>query len=705
MAKRKRSTGPSVVYVSGRGHASAHPVKAVQGGSPRKHSKSKLSRQMLVPQPAHSSTGTTAAAPASVGGRAGARVPTPHDTELAREPEHAHAHTHTTFGDLLHLQAGGADPHGLLSFDSVAHDLSSSSAGEDSDVDLMHNDDHDYLFENIPLPPNPTPNPNNHPAHLDMHAGFGRVPSSGSDSGSPAHAPFYQYRASSPTPSSTSSTDDDADADADATGEFADAAYTRAVPCAQTAPPHANAKFEAADSDAENTAPYRAYHHHVPDVAPGTCKGDKLAAAETSESARERRERRVGWALHEPESWAVLHAASSKGEQVGNMPQLGFQCSVDKGIKQTVADEDSASSSPVFTAHKKSYFQVSAHVRRPRGRIYVELKTAEGATVRKPLDTMLFGVHAVQCEDTTQTVCIEKSCPLGHTRSQVAKAEVPAAVDGRNISTLTVGRLHFSEATANNARKNGDANPDQRYFALVATLYAQIGDVVVPVAAHISDRLVVRASSPEQYEQQASVVWEEGHTDGSVHHTGAVGINTLRPDEAVTIHGNVRVTGAVVRPSDRRIKTGVKPADTRSQLDNITRLGLYHYDLAADWAGTVGREQDRSCTGVIAQELQRLVPEAVKETGVNHALVSGRVVANLHVVDHDRLFMESIGAIKCLSDKQDELFARSKRLRCRIANASRRLQRRKDAQAVETCVVGAVVLAAVAALAAAVCRA
>ncbi len=39
---------------------------------------------------------------------------------------------------------------------------------------------------------------------------------------------------------------------------------------------------------------------------------------------------------------------------------------------------------------------------------------------------------------------------------------------------VQVQRLHFSEPTANNMRKKGNPNPDQRYFVLVATIAARV---------------------------------------------------------------------------------------------------------------------------------------------------------------------------------------------------------------------------------------
>lgn len=94
------------------------------------------------------------------------------------------------------------------------------------------------------------------------------------------------------------------------------------------------------------------------------------------------------------------------------------------------------------------------------------------------------------------------------------------------VTKVTVGRLHFSETTANNMRKKGKPNPDQRwrarhenmgsvwvslmlccfhawswsvdlcrYFMLVVTLHAQSHSQSYTVAAHVSERIIVRVTS------------------------------------------------------------------------------------------------------------------------------------------------------------------------------------------------------------------
>lgn len=68
-------------------------------------------------------------------------------------------------------------------------------------------------------------------------------------------------------------------------------------------------------------------------------------------------------------------------------------------------------------------------------------------------------------------------------------------LQGRQVSKITVGRLHFSETTSNNMRKKGRPNPEQRYFQLVVGLHAHTHSGNFPVISHGSERIIVRVSS------------------------------------------------------------------------------------------------------------------------------------------------------------------------------------------------------------------
>lgn len=67
-------------------------------------------------------------------------------------------------------------------------------------------------------------------------------------------------------------------------------------------------------------------------------------------------------------------------------------------------------------------------------------------------------------------------------------------LQNRQVSKVTVGRLHFSETTSNNMRKKGRPNPEQRYFQLVVGLHAHTHSGHFPVVSQGSERIIVRVS-------------------------------------------------------------------------------------------------------------------------------------------------------------------------------------------------------------------
>jgi myelin regulatory factor len=60
------------------------------------------------------------------------------------------------------------------------------------------------------------------------------------------------------------------------------------------------------------------------------------------------------------------------------------------------------------------------------------------------------------------------------------------------------------------------------------------------------------------FENEVETTWQRGTTSESVFHAGRVGINTDRPDEALVVHGNVKITGHLMQPSDIRAKEGIE---------------------------------------------------------------------------------------------------------------------------------------------------
>ncbi|KAJ8984052.1 hypothetical protein NQ317_008778, partial [Molorchus minor] len=107
------------------------------------------------------------------------------------------------------------------------------------------------------------------------------------------------------------------------------------------------------------------------------------------------------------------------------------------------------------------------------------------------------------------------------------------------VTKVTVGKAAFrTRPTSKNMRKKGKPNPEQRYFQLVVGLHAHTTNGNFPVISHASQKIIVRASNPGQFESDVELCWQKGQTQDSVIHNGRVGINTDRPDESLVVHVN-----------------------------------------------------------------------------------------------------------------------------------------------------------------------
>lgn len=168
--------------------------------------------------------------------------------------------------------------------------------------------------------------------------------------------------------------------------------------------------------------------------------------------------------------------------------------------------------------------------------------------------------------------------------------------------------------------------------------------------------------------------WQRGITQDSIFtHASRVGINTDRPDESLVVHGNLKVSGHIVHPSDSRAKHEIGELDTSQQLQNVKRIRVVKYRYDPEFAlhhglvnmnnaavhstkfintnertnsnGHQNNVNDVIDTGVIAQEIREVLPDAVQEAG-SVCLPSGEVIDNFLLVNKDRIYMENIGAVK-----------------------------------------------------------
>lgn len=184
--------------------------------------------------------------------------------------------------------------------------------------------------------------------------------------------------------------------------------------------------------------------------------------------------------------------------------------------------------------------------------------------------------------------------------------------------------------------------------------------------------------------------WQRGVTQDSIFtHACRVGINTDRPDESLVVHGNLKISGHIVQPSDSRAKKEIGELDTSQQLQNVKRIRVVKYryepsfamqnglvnlpkmhtksnkngdggdddddddedgvidiaDMTAEQLQAHNEAIDVIDTGVIAQEIREVLPDAVQEAG-SVVLSTGEVIDNFLLVNKDRIYMENIGAVK-----------------------------------------------------------
>ncbi|XP_077517879.1 uncharacterized protein LOC144128387 isoform X3 [Amblyomma americanum] len=362
----------------------------------------------------------------------------------------------------------------------------------------------------------------------------------------------------------------------------------------------------------------------------------------------------------QPATWHTLANRTCQ-----ELPPVMFQADADKGFNYSNADD-------AFVCQKKNHFQVTVQVKADGDPAYV--KTHEGQMHR--IDAFYLHFYGVKMESPSQTIKVEQS---QSDRSKKPFFPLPVDLSKNQVVKRTIGRLHFSETTSNNMRKKGKPNPDQRYFYLVVSLCAHSGDASYPIASQASERIIVRASNPGQFENDMELSWQRGLAPDSIFHTGRVGINTDKPDEHLVVHGNVRLTGHIVQPSDERAKSDVVELDTKDQLKNVAKMRIVRYRYIPEFVDQAGLSEATD-TGVLAQEVQQILPDAVREGG-DVVLSNGDCIENFLVVNKERIFMENVGAVKELCKVTDNLETRIDELE----RINRKLSKIKRFDSIKSC--------------------
>lgn len=134
--------------------------------------------------------------------------------------------------------------------------------------------------------------------------------------------------------------------------------------------------------------------------------------------------------------------------------------------------------------------------------------------------------------------------------------------------------------------------------------------------------------------------WQRGNTQNSIFHQGNIGINHDQPDESLVINGNLKLSGHIIQPSDRRIKNNIQELNSSQQLDNINKIRIVKYQYDSTFAEYSEINSINFDTGIIAQEIQKILPDAVHCSG-NIRLTNGVQIDNflqINKVDSKFLF-------------------------------------------------------------------
>uniref|UniRef100_A0AAZ3PLZ8 Myelin regulatory factor-like protein n=1 Tax=Oncorhynchus tshawytscha TaxID=74940 RepID=A0AAZ3PLZ8_ONCTS len=308
------------------------------------------------------------------------------------------------------------------------------------------------------------------------------------------------------------------------------------------------------------------------------------------------------WDRYQPGLWTPLYNSN-----YDILPSPAYHVDTDKGFNYSTADES-------FVCQKKNHFQVTVHVGMAGDPLYV--KTPNGPA---PIESFHIKVFGVKVRLTPSQYATRTS--LEHQPVSTCRSMCPCVMT--------------------------------RYFLMVVGLYATVREESYLLIAFMSERIVVRASNPGQFENDSEVLWQRGQAPDAVVCQGRVGINTDTPDEALVVCGNAKIMGQVMHPSDRRAKHNIQEVDSTEQLKRISQMRIVEYDYKPEFASEMGIDHIHE-TGVLAQEVKELLPTAVKVVG-DITCSDGERIHNFLMVDKEQIFMENVGAVKQLCKVTDNL--------------------------------------------------
>uniref|UniRef100_A0A1I7U0Q7 NDT80 domain-containing protein n=1 Tax=Caenorhabditis tropicalis TaxID=1561998 RepID=A0A1I7U0Q7_9PELO len=342
------------------------------------------------------------------------------------------------------------------------------------------------------------------------------------------------------------------------------------------------------------------------------------------------------------DQWCPM--CDANGVELG---RLQVHVLADKGFNYSTNDN-------CFVNQKKNHFQVTVKIEAidPTPPQCFKLNG-----VCLPIKNFQLSFVGVKAEAQSSEISIRQSTterkPILHTPVQFKIVE-------RRMTIVTVPRLHFSETTLNNQRKNLRPNPDQKYFNLVVRLYATATDgTTVLMQAFSSERVIVRATNPGSFEPPETIDASWNKNGGVLSTAGPVVIGKSDPRAALTVDGDIHASGRVMHPSDIRLKDNITDKEAKEALENLQKLRIVDYFYKPEVADKWGLSEDqRKRTGVIAQELAAVIPDAVRDLG------------DYLTVNESRVFYETVLATQELCRLAGDL---DQKIDDKVAEISQRL--------------------------------
>lgn len=129
--------------------------------------------------------------------------------------------------------------------------------------------------------------------------------------------------------------------------------------------------------------------------------------------------------------------------------------------------------------------------------------------------------------------------------------------------------------------------------------------------------------------------------------SGNVGIGTTSATQKLTVVGDASITGALVAPSDERLKENIEPLN--NALEIVKQLQPKTYSYQADKVEEFGLSDDVQF-GLIAQELEKILPQLVTEQAIGDE--DGNIYKG---IEYAQLIPILLQAIKDLENEKEYL--------------------------------------------------